>query len=252
VLNSTLTAIILYDEEEELIPDERQAIFYAAAELAVSLFLNPDTYTNSRRIMIQGELVPLVLHPVLEKYLLKVDITTQPVEHDFDLPMEEITSPASDPPIHLLRLENHQGYPQLITVQASSNFPSIGVTVQDVLRTIQEDLRMLSRRREWTKLGAKEQTQVDIAFRDRCRTEEELSRGLCRVDYLQGRDRLKILPKLSPTGEILPACTHTPGSGIQRMNVSFTFHLPPSESTFLIYLLGMNQNVAGPSRIPIT
>jgi hypothetical protein len=51
VLNSTLTAIILHDEEEEEIPDERKAIFYAAAELAVRyyfLFLIPDTYTNSR------------------------------------------------------------------------------------------------------------------------------------------------------------------------------------------------------------
>jgi hypothetical protein len=46
VLNSTLTAIILHDEEEEVIPDERKAIFYAASELAVRyyfLFLNPDT-----------------------------------------------------------------------------------------------------------------------------------------------------------------------------------------------------------------
>jgi hypothetical protein len=51
VLNSTLTAIILHDEEEEVIPDEKKAIFYAAAELAVRyyfLFLNPDTYPNSR------------------------------------------------------------------------------------------------------------------------------------------------------------------------------------------------------------
>jgi len=51
VLNSNLTAIILHDEEEEVVPDERKAIFYAGAELAVRyyfLFLNPDTYTNSR------------------------------------------------------------------------------------------------------------------------------------------------------------------------------------------------------------
>jgi hypothetical protein len=141
----------------------------------------------------------------LEKYLLKFDITTQPVEHDFDLPIEEITSPASDPPMHSLKLENHQGYPQLITVQASSNSPGIGVTVQDVLRTIQEDLRMLSRRRERTKLSAEERVYVDIAFRDRCSTEEELGQGPCRIDYFQGRDRLKILPRLLPTGEMLPA-----------------------------------------------
>ena len=38
MLNSTLTAIILHDEEEEVIPDERKAIFYAAAELAVRYY----------------------------------------------------------------------------------------------------------------------------------------------------------------------------------------------------------------------
>jgi hypothetical protein len=141
----------------------------------------------------------------LAKYLLRFDITTQPVEHDFDLPTEEINSSASHPPMHSLKLENHQGYPQLITVQASSNSPSLGVTVQDVLRTIQEDVRMLSRRREWTKLSAEDRAQVDTAFRDRCRTEEELGQGPCRIDYLRGRDRLQILPKLSPTGEMLPA-----------------------------------------------
>jgi hypothetical protein len=140
----------------------------------------------------------------LVKYLLKVDITTQPVEHDFDLPIEEISAAASDPPMHSLKLESHQGYPQLITVQASGN-SSMGVTVQDVLRAIQEDLRMLSRRREWTKLSAEERSQVDTAFRDRCRTEEELGQGPCRVDYLRGRDRLQVLPKLSPSGEMLPA-----------------------------------------------
>jgi len=141
----------------------------------------------------------------LARYLLKVDITTQTVEHDFDLPTEDITSAASDPPMHSLKLESHQGYPQLITVQASSDSPSIGVTVQDVLRTIQEDVRMLSRRREWTKLSAEERAQVDTAFRDRCRTEEELGQGPCRIDYLRGRDRLQILPKLSHSGEMLPA-----------------------------------------------
>jgi len=204
-------AIILHDEEEEVIPDESKAIFYAAAELA-------------------GELVPLVLHPVLAKYLLKFDITTQPVEHDFDLPMEDITAPASDPPMHSLKLENHQGYPQLITAQASSNSPTIGVTVQDVLRTIQEDVRMLSRRREWTKLSAEERAQVDTAFRDRCRTEEELGQGPCRVDYLRGRDRLQVLPKLSPEGEMLPA----------PILPEEVFREPLDES-----------NDAGPSRIPI-
>jgi hypothetical protein len=53
VLNSTLTAILLHDEEEEVIPDEKKAIFYAAAELAVRYYflsLNPDTYPSSRTV----------------------------------------------------------------------------------------------------------------------------------------------------------------------------------------------------------
>lgn len=99
-----------------------------------------------------------------------------------------------------LKLENHQGYPQVITVQASSDSPSIGVTVQDVLRTIHEDARTPSRRYEWTKLSAEEREQVDAAFRGRCRTEEELGKGPCRIDYLQGRDRIQILPKHSLSG----------------------------------------------------
>jgi len=202
-------AIILHDEEEEVVPDEKKAIFYASAEL-------------------EGELVPLELHPVLSKYLLKLDITSQPVEHDHDLPTEEITSSASHPPMHSLKLESHQGYPQLITIQASSDSPGIVITVQDVLRAVQEDLRKLSRRREWTKLNVEERAQVDIAFRDRCRTEEELGQGPCRVDYLRGRDRLLILPKLSPTGEMLPILPEE------------VFRETLDES-----------NVAGPSRIPI-
>jgi hypothetical protein len=152
--------------------------------------------------MTQGELVPLILHPALSKYFLKLDINNQGVDHDYGLPGEEFTSPASHPPMALLKLENHQGYPQLLTIQASSD--SV-ITVQDVLRTIHEDLRKPSRRREWTKLSADERTAVDGAFRERCKTEEELGQGPARIDYLRGRNKLQILPRLSPDGEMLPA-----------------------------------------------
>lgn len=144
------------------------------------------------------------MHPVLSKYYLKLDISNQGVDHDYDLPIEELISPAVYPPLLSLKLENHQGYPQSVTVQASSESPS-GITVQDVLKTINEDLRKPSRRREWIKLNAEERTAVDGAFRERCRTEEELGQGPCRIDYLRGRDRLQILPRLSPDGEMLPA-----------------------------------------------
>jgi hypothetical protein len=156
--------------------------------------------------MTQGELVPLVLHPVLSKYFIKLDISSQSIDHDYNLPNEELTSPAVHPPMPSLKLDNHQGYPHSIDVQASSDSPG-GVTVQDVLKTIHEDLQKPSRRREWIKLNAEGQAAVDVAFRRRGNTEEELGKGVCRIDYLRGRDRLQILPKLSPDGEMLPAPT---------------------------------------------
>lgn len=144
------------------------------------------------------------MHPALSKYYLTLDISNQGVDHDYDLPIEELTSPAVDPPLLSLKLENHQGYPQSVTVQSSADSPS-GITVQDVLKTFNEDLRQQSRRREWIKLNAEERVDVDGAFRERCRTEEELGQGPCRIDYLRGRNRLQILPRLSPDGEMLPA-----------------------------------------------
>jgi hypothetical protein len=49
VLTSILTAIILHDDEEDVVPDEKRATFYAAAELAVRYFsLTPETYSYSR------------------------------------------------------------------------------------------------------------------------------------------------------------------------------------------------------------
>jgi hypothetical protein len=144
------------------------------------------------------------LHPVLSKYYLTLDISTQGVDHDFELPIEELNSPAIHPPLHSLKLENHQGYPQSITVQASSDSPS-GITVQDVLKTINEDVRKPSRRREWMKMSVDQRAAVDGSFRERCRTEEELGQGPCRIDYLRGRNKLQILPRLSLEGEVLPA-----------------------------------------------
>ena len=87
----------------------------------------------------------------------------------------------------LLKLDNHQGYPQSIDVQASSDSPG-GVTVQDVLKAIHEDLKRPSCRLEWTELDADGQVAVDAVFRER---EEELGQGLCRIDYLRGRNRLQ-------------------------------------------------------------
>lgn len=129
-------------------------------------------------------------------------------DHDYDIPKEDINSPAVHPPMLTLKLESHQGYPQIITVEASSETQGIGVTVQEVLRTLREDLRMAFPRRELSKLGAEERAGINAAFRERCKSEEELSKGPRRIDHLGGRDRLQILPKLGPDGtELIPTST---------------------------------------------
>jgi hypothetical protein len=147
---------------------------------------------------------------VLTKYLLKLEMT-ESIDHDYDLPKEEITSAAVNPPMLSLKLESHQGYPQIISIEASDDSRSTGVTVQDVLRTIHEDLRMPFPRRELSKLGADERAGINAAFRERCKSEEELSKGPRRFDRLGGRDRLQILPRLSPDGSVLlPESAPTP------------------------------------------
>jgi hypothetical protein len=140
------------------------------------------------------------LHPVLSKYHLKLDISDDP-DDDHDLPEEEIDSPATHPPMLSLTLENRQGYPQPIFVQASSDSLDVGVTVRDMLRTIHDDGRKQPRRNELSKLGAEERAALNAAFTKRCKTERELSYGPCRIDYLRGRDRLVIVPKPPPEEE---------------------------------------------------
>ena len=62
---------------------------------------------------------------------------------------------------------------------------------------------MLFARRELGKVGVEERVRINTAFRERCTTEEELSKGPRRIDRLGGRDRLQILPRLSQDGGIL-------------------------------------------------
>jgi hypothetical protein len=128
---------------------------------------------------------------------------TESADHDYDLPKEEITSPAVFPPMVSLKLESRQGYPQVINIEASGDSRGAGVTVQDVLRTIHEDLRMAFPRRELSKLDPEERAGINAAFRERCKSEEELSKGPRRMDRLGGRDRLQILPRLLPDGSVL-------------------------------------------------
>jgi len=168
--------VLLGDEDEEVVPEDVKLTYHAQAEVG-------------------DEPLPLIIHPVLMKYLLKIDITTQSVEHDFGLPPEEFFSSAVHPPVYELKLENDQGYPQNIEVRASDRESSAGVTVEDVLKTISTDLRKSSSQREWAALNEDTRREVEEAFEDRARTEEDRSGGLRRIDYLRGRNRLQIFPK---------------------------------------------------------
>ena len=150
----------------------------------------------------KGEPVPVVIHPALTKYNLKLEMVDS-VDQDYDLPKEDLTSFAVHPPMLSLKLENCDGYPHIIDIEVSNE----GVTVQDVLRTINEDLRMPLTNHELSNLKGERMSTVRTAFRERCMTEEERGKGSHRIDYLGGRDRLQILPKLTSDGTLLPILT---------------------------------------------
>jgi hypothetical protein len=165
----------------------------------------PAAIIKSTDVQYKGEPVPLVIHPVLTKYNVKLEMNDSS-DLDYDLPKEEMNAPAVHPPMLSLKLESHQGYPQAITVEASGDAQGVGVTVQDVLQTLHEDMKTAFPRRELSKLGAEERAMINGAFRERCKSEEELSKGPRRIDHLGGRDRLQILPKYGSDGtELIPA-----------------------------------------------
>jgi hypothetical protein len=83
-----------------------------------------------------------------------------------------------------LKLESHQRYPQIITAEVPSDIRSVGVTVQEVLRRLHEDVKMPFPRRGLSKLGAEERTGINAAIGERCKSEEELSKGPRGIDYL--------------------------------------------------------------------
>ncbi|KAF8269498.1 hypothetical protein EI94DRAFT_1725179, partial [Lactarius quietus] len=143
---------------------------------------------------VADEPLPLIVHPVLMKYLLKFDIP-HPLDHDFGLPAEELFSSAVHPPVDVLILENEQGLPENIEVHVSDKASGIGVTVEDVLKSIAVDLRRSSSWQEWAALNEDVHGGVEYSFSDNAGAAEERSGGLRRIDYLRGRNRLQIFPK---------------------------------------------------------
>ena len=105
-----------------------------------------------------------------------------------------------------LELECHHGYPQVISIEASRNPRGAGVTVQVVLWTIHEGLRIPLSKCESSKLGVEEPAGINIAFGAICKSEEESTRGPRRngrLGFLGIRDRLQILLRLSPGDRVL-------------------------------------------------
>ena len=66
----------------------------------------------------------------------------------------------------LSRLEDHKGYPQIITLEASVDSRGIGGTVRDVLRTIHEDMKMPFKFPgcELSELGVEERAGINATF----------------------------------------------------------------------------------------
>ena len=129
--------------------------------------------------------------------LLEFDIA-QPVDHDFGLPPEVFGSSAAHPPVHVPVLDNDQGYPRIINVHSSDEGSDIGITVEDVLKTISTDLRVSSSQREWASLNEDRHREVEESFENWARTDEDRSGGLHKVDFLCERNRSQVFPKCQP------------------------------------------------------
>ncbi len=130
------------------------------------------------------------------KYLLKFDIASQPLDYDFGLSTEELLSSAVHPPVHILVLENELAFPQNIRVQGpvKGSESGIGVTIEDVLKTIGVHLRNSSSQHKWAALNEDLRTYVEDAHKDWARIQERRT-DPWRIEYLRGRNRLQILPK---------------------------------------------------------
>jgi len=98
-----------------------------------------------------------------------------------------------------LKLEYFQGYPRVVDIIVASN-PRVGITVQDVLINIHKNLGMPIRDSEIISLNLEGRAEIKHAFKERCKTDEERRKGLRRIDFLCGRDRLRILPKFPSDG----------------------------------------------------
>ena len=121
------------------------------------------------------------------------------------------------PPMVSLKLECHEGYTQVISLEASGDSQGNGVTIQAVLRTRHKDLalRMPSPRSVLSKLGAEERAGINAAFEEKVKSKEELSKDPRSIDGLGSKNKFQILPERLPDGSILlPTSTFPTPRGI--------------------------------------
>ena len=157
----------------------------------------------------KGGPIQLDIHPVLTKYLLKLEIA-ESADYDYGLPNEEMASPAVYPRTQRLRLEYFQEYPQVITFDVSGDSQGGDVTVRDVLRTIHEDLKKPFSKRELDTFAREDKAAIRDTFNEKSKSEEDLSKGGRRIDFLRGRNRLLILPRYPLDGALPPKPTLPP------------------------------------------
>ena len=110
------------------------------------------------------------------------------IDYKYDLPTEP---PAMCPPTGMLSLKSasHQGYSQIISINASRDSQGAGFPVQDVLRVIYEGPLMPRLKRD--------------------ENSDKLSKVPRRIDSLCSRERFQILPEHSP-GSCVLLRTSTP------------------------------------------
>ncbi|KAI0353910.1 hypothetical protein OH77DRAFT_1406291 [Trametes cingulata] len=106
----------------------------------------------------------------------------------------DLTRFACEPPVQHMRLF-HAALPWYIDVEVNAN-PS-GVTLYDLFLAIQNHMLSPIEYGDFynNEMNNDVRDQIAIAWADRCRSEEERSRGVCKVDYLMGKYIMEGLQK---------------------------------------------------------
>ncbi|KAF8202135.1 hypothetical protein BJ912DRAFT_429497 [Pholiota molesta] len=170
-----------------------------------------------KQALLQPRLVlnSIIAHPTWVSYDLRIHPSSR---HDLNLPFRnhpldaiDLTQPVSSPLTSQLVLW-HRKLPWYINIQASH--PSRGVTIQDLLEGIYEELELPIGYHEYctAELTSGDRDMLNMAFQKRCRGNKgEIRRGVRRIDFLgqeccfagisrsrNGTWELKTIPYVAP------------------------------------------------------